>query len=197
MFVPVKGEARPASELARVRQLLASGLSDYEIARRTGIPRSTVLNWRHGRGVAADRPRTSADRCQDCGATHSLEELDREAYSYLLGEYLGDGVSGDRSGRGRAYSESRATRNTTESSPSVAVRSRLSAAASRTFAITRRAASPPSLRTGVPGHVCFVSTVRGVSIIVGSSLLPGSSQSSKPTPSRSCVALSLRTDGEG
>jgi hypothetical protein len=32
-----------------------------------------------------------ADRCNRCGAVHSFEELDAEAYSYLLGQYLGDG----------------------------------------------------------------------------------------------------------
>jgi hypothetical protein len=88
---PLNGVARPASQLAEVRRLITSGLSDYAIARRTGIPRGTVLNWRHGGGIAADRPSTAADRCRECGGVHSLEELDREAYSYLLGEYLGDG----------------------------------------------------------------------------------------------------------
>jgi hypothetical protein len=87
----MKGIPRPASEVVRVRELLEVGLSDYEIARRTGVPRSTVLNWRHGRAGEAYRPDTSGDRCNVCGGIHKLEELDREAYSYLLGEYLGDG----------------------------------------------------------------------------------------------------------
>jgi hypothetical protein len=87
----MKGVVRPESEVAKVRELLEAGLSDYEIARRTGIPRSTVLNWRHGRAKTASRPGCPADRCHECGAIHRLEDLDREAYSYLLGEYLGDG----------------------------------------------------------------------------------------------------------
>jgi hypothetical protein len=87
----MKGVARPATEVSRVRRLLNSGLSDYEVARRTGIPRSTVLNWRRGRGSDALRPKTLADRCGRCGAIHRLAELDRVAYSYLLGQYLGDG----------------------------------------------------------------------------------------------------------
>ena len=87
----MKGVARTESEVARLRQLVGSGLSDYEIARRTGIPRSTVLNWRRGRGSDAHRPNTMADRCDRCGGIHSLETLDRVAYSYLLGQYLGDG----------------------------------------------------------------------------------------------------------
>src|SRR5919109_8861 len=90
MFVHVKGVAWPESDVARVRELLDTGLSDYEVARRTGIPRGTILNWRRGRGRDIHRPDT-ADRCPDCGAVHSLESLDRAAYSYLLGHYLGDG----------------------------------------------------------------------------------------------------------
>jgi hypothetical protein len=78
-------------ELARVRELLAGGLSDYEIARRTGIPRSTVLNWRRGGGNLARRPETAADRCGRCGAIHRIDDVDQVAYSYLLGQYLGDG----------------------------------------------------------------------------------------------------------
>jgi hypothetical protein len=87
----MKGIARPESEVARVRELIELGLSDYEIARQTGIPPSTILNWRRGGGRAALRPSTLAGRCEACGAIHRLEGLDREAYAYLLGEYLGDG----------------------------------------------------------------------------------------------------------
>ena len=83
----MKGTSRPESEVAAVRELLAQGLSDYEISRRTGIPRSTVLNWRRGRSRASERPATSADRCRECGGVHSLDGLDREAYAYLLAEY--------------------------------------------------------------------------------------------------------------
>jgi transcriptional regulator with XRE-family HTH domain len=81
----MKGVPRPQSEVIRVRQLVKTGLSDYEIARRTGVPRSTVLNWRHGR--RSDK----RDSCDRCGAIHTLEALDRAAYSYLLAQYLGDG----------------------------------------------------------------------------------------------------------
>jgi len=87
----MRGSPWPESQVAKVRELLDAGLSDYEIARRTGIPRGTVLNWRHGGGRTAPRARSFADRCKNCGAVHSLDDLDSEAYSYLLGEYLGDG----------------------------------------------------------------------------------------------------------
>jgi hypothetical protein len=91
MFELMKGVVRPASELREVRRLLGTGLSDYEIARRTGIPRGTVLNWRRGGAIAAGRPTDPSDRCGECGQAHSLEKLDRDMYAYLLGEYLGDG----------------------------------------------------------------------------------------------------------
>jgi hypothetical protein len=87
----VRGVLRPESEAVQVRELLAAGFSDYEIARRTGIPRGTILDWRHGRSQLMPRPGAVTDRCEDCGATHNLEALDTLAYSYLLGEYLGDG----------------------------------------------------------------------------------------------------------
>ena len=69
------------------------GMNDCEIARRTGIPRRTVRDWRrhggqhHGFGrndVRTDEP----DReCPVCGTG----SLDRASYAYLLGMYLGDG----------------------------------------------------------------------------------------------------------
>jgi hypothetical protein len=74
----------------QVLRMVAEGVSDYEIARRTGISRGTVLDWRCGGGRLAVRPGDS-DRCDGCGAVHSIEDLNRQAYSYLLGQYLGDG----------------------------------------------------------------------------------------------------------
>src|SRR5215212_11680305 len=77
----MKGVARQESEVARVRQLLQVGLSDYEISRRTGIPRSTVLKWRHG---------PSAVRSRHTDHSNWRPE-DAVAYCYALGLYLGDG----------------------------------------------------------------------------------------------------------
>jgi hypothetical protein len=69
---------------------VATGVSDYEIARRTRIPRSTVLNWRHGN--IAGKPGSDHDRCARCGGpAHRHEELPVAQYVYLLGQYLGDG----------------------------------------------------------------------------------------------------------
>ena len=64
--------------------LVAAGLNDCEIARRTAIPRRTVLDWRHGRG-----PASSAT--SPCGVDHDFAGLPTAAYAYLLGLYLGDG----------------------------------------------------------------------------------------------------------
>ena len=68
--------------------LSAAGLSDYEIARRTGISRRTVFNWRHGRTPVRFAPPTPCPQCD--AADRFRDELGSE-YSYLLGQYLGDG----------------------------------------------------------------------------------------------------------
>src|SRR5215218_7035360 len=78
---------RPAIDVRRVIDLAATGLNDCEIARRTGIPRSTVQGWRSGQRA---RLTESPDR-DGCGMVHSFEHLPKEAYSYLRGIYLGDG----------------------------------------------------------------------------------------------------------
>jgi hypothetical protein len=69
---------RPAEERARVSQLFAEGLNDCEIARRTGIPRPTVREWR----VKPARP---------APAPFDPASLPPREYAYLLGLYLGDG----------------------------------------------------------------------------------------------------------
>ncbi len=69
-----------------VRDLLGQGLSDYEIARHTGVNRGTVQRWRL-RGIPTPTIQF----------TVSPEEWDSDrcaAYSYLLGLYLGDGYVG-------------------------------------------------------------------------------------------------------
>jgi hypothetical protein len=76
--------------------LLREGSSDATIARRTGVPRSTVRDWR--RAHLADEPEVAL--CARCGdAAHDFDTLDHAAYAYLLGLYLGDGhVSATRGG---------------------------------------------------------------------------------------------------
>jgi len=70
---------RSDREYALVRELIAAGLNDCEIARQTAVPRSTVRGWRAG------TQRGSRTRDYDWNA------LDRPQYAYLLGLYLGDG----------------------------------------------------------------------------------------------------------
>jgi hypothetical protein len=71
--------------------LVEEGFNDCEIAQATGVPRRTVLDWRHGRGGLTRVP-DAAGTCPSCGhATHDFTALPRASYSYLLGLYLGDG----------------------------------------------------------------------------------------------------------
>ena len=74
MFVHGRG-VRSQEEMDRVFQLAGDGLTQSEIARRTGVPRPTVSGWLRGRLPRGPR----------------LVALDCCAYSYLLGMYLGDG----------------------------------------------------------------------------------------------------------
>ena len=72
---------RTPEEVALVDELLASGLNDCQIARRTGIPRRTVMDWRVGRRPNFKQHRLVARPRPDC----------HQAYAYLFGLYLGDG----------------------------------------------------------------------------------------------------------
>lgn len=82
---------RSNAEYAKVRALVAQGLSDCRIARSTGIPRTTIRDWRRGQSASK---RTDARRaCGHCGhPEHDFDALPAADYAYLLGMYLGDGV---------------------------------------------------------------------------------------------------------
>jgi hypothetical protein len=71
---------RPERDFEWVKQLASLGLSDYKIATRTGVPRSTVLRWR-----AMDRPPGLLTDAAEWTVP------DPAVYVYLLGCYLGDG----------------------------------------------------------------------------------------------------------
>jgi hypothetical protein len=75
---------RSSAEIQRVQVLAAEGRSATEIARLTGVPRSTLRPW-IGLGRPASPPWISCPRCNPAA------ELDEAAYVYLLGLYLGDG----------------------------------------------------------------------------------------------------------
>jgi hypothetical protein len=77
---------RSREEVATVLELVQAGLNSCEIARRTGVPRGTIRDWRAGR--LPDCERTLAT-CTVC-ARNPLA-LPQAPYTYLLGLYLGDG----------------------------------------------------------------------------------------------------------
>ena len=77
---------RSAEEFIAAQRLIAAGVNDCEIARRLGVPRPTVRDWRT-RPQTRPRP-TSAT---PCGMVHNFSALPTAAYSYLLAMYLGDG----------------------------------------------------------------------------------------------------------
>lgn len=83
---------RSAEEFNAAQRLIAAGVNDCEIARRLGIPRPTIQDWRR-------RPqrRSRLDSESACGRMHDFAALSAVPYSYLLGLYLGDGcISRDR-----------------------------------------------------------------------------------------------------
>jgi|SRR5215211_525015 len=89
---------RTLLEVEAALGLSALGLSDVEVSRRTGIPRSTVRDWRRGR-IPGLGPGRQAKCCPICEP--DAPNLPSSEYAYLLGLYLGDGcVSRNR----RTYS---------------------------------------------------------------------------------------------
>lgn len=78
----------PKESRDAVRALLGSGLSDYEIARQTGVGRATVQRWRR-RGIPEE-----SDRIPKQIQPEKWDDRLRESYAYLLGVYLGDGYIG-------------------------------------------------------------------------------------------------------
>jgi hypothetical protein len=69
------------------RRLIASGASDGEVARRLGIPRTTVRDWRRPRYL----PRAVPERCHRCWRPTRPVGFEPADYAELLALYLGDG----------------------------------------------------------------------------------------------------------
>jgi Homeodomain-like domain len=78
---------RSAAEVARVLALVDKGYTASQVARLTGVPRSTVRDWCAGRNLRTPR----RDCRTPCGCDHEFSHLRAEGYGYLLGLYLGDG----------------------------------------------------------------------------------------------------------
>jgi hypothetical protein len=75
--------------------LLGDGRNDSEIARKTGIPRATVREWRIGRGHRHRAGESSRAGLPCDGSCDAVERRARPwpgGYAHLLGLYLGDGT---------------------------------------------------------------------------------------------------------
>ncbi|MFJ2816987.1 helix-turn-helix domain-containing protein [Streptomyces sp. NPDC087294] len=67
--------------------LLRNGVRNADVARRFNIPPGTISYWKHmDRAKRGECPGRTQPPCPRCDGT-----LNRPAYSYLLGLYLGDG----------------------------------------------------------------------------------------------------------
>lgn len=81
---------RPLRERFEILTLWRAGNSAKGLARRRGIPRSTIQYWiRHFAGVAQRAEATDLKSVQ--WGFESLHQHQHAAYVYLLGLYLGDG----------------------------------------------------------------------------------------------------------
>ena len=77
----------PKHLVDEARRLYATGLTAADVARRMGLPWSTVHHWCRGDRRFKVVSRSDASACPRC----SEAALDVERYAYLLGQYLGDG----------------------------------------------------------------------------------------------------------
>jgi hypothetical protein len=75
---------------AEALQLVAAGVNDCEIARRLGIARTTVRDWRRPRYVPKT-PRGVVRVCPRCWRPSTPISFTAGDYAELLGLYLGDG----------------------------------------------------------------------------------------------------------
>lgn len=80
----------PAAVRHEVLALVAEGVNDCDIARRTGIPRTTVRDIRRPRYVPRER-----ETCPRCWRSSRPIRFTPGEYAELLGLYLGDGYISD------------------------------------------------------------------------------------------------------
>lgn len=101
---------RSREEMSQIKNLWSEGLSQHQISRLSGVPRSTVRDWiiRFRQGISWKPP--APERI-----TEALPELSAEPhYVYLLGAYLGDGyinrTHNDRTFKLRIFCDSKQDR---------------------------------------------------------------------------------------
>ena len=75
---------------AAALELVEQGVNDCEIARRLGLARTTVRDWRRPPYVPSS-PKTSPRTCPRCWRTCVPITATADDYAELLGLYLGDG----------------------------------------------------------------------------------------------------------
>lgn len=80
------------NELRQVKALWADGWSQQRIAREVGLARATVRSWLSDEPPAWTLPTspTSHEQCPPCPLRERVRFF-ADQYSYLLGQYLGDG----------------------------------------------------------------------------------------------------------
>jgi hypothetical protein len=76
----------PPAIRAKIRELIAAGVNDCEISRRTGIPRATVRDIRRPPYVRKIEPEV----CPRCWRAAKPMRFTPDDYAELLGLYLGD-----------------------------------------------------------------------------------------------------------
>ena len=80
-----------ADRIHEVLELTDEGRTATEVARLTGVPRSTVRDWTRGALPRSAGDASAGGECPECHArAHDFSALPAE-YMYLLGLYLGDG----------------------------------------------------------------------------------------------------------
>lgn len=98
----------PPATRDRALSLIRAGHNDCEVARRTGVARTTVRDWRRPRYTprSATGPRLACPRCGRSSPRISFSDSD---YAELLAIYLGDGyiVQMGRTFRLRVYLDRR------------------------------------------------------------------------------------------
>ena len=103
---------RPLETRDEALRLVAAGVNDCEIARRLGVPRTTVRDWRQPRYVRA----AVVPRARAAASVHAAIVLEPDAYAELLGLYLGDGHITEMARSSRSVSSSmRSTRRSSTS----------------------------------------------------------------------------------